>query len=175
MFQDHTSQPLNQNSIILHVPAILALGKGAIRLEQEQEDTIQEFLNGVTIGNLAYHAYVSRANISDIDVTLMVTKRLNDHKTSLFLNHGAIVGFLSSLIRKGNLTITSHSFSQGYQSGLETYCRFQNKLFTLSELCALISYKKGDSAYNAGYIYNFLKGLIQATHVVKPRIPGEGM
>lgn len=164
----------NQDSITLQLPVIFALGKGAISLEREDEDTIQEFLNGMTIGNLAYHAYTSKARVTATDVTLMIIKRLNARDTSPFLNYGVIVGFLATLIQKANLPPTSYAFNQGRFSGQEAYCQIRNRLLPLQELCTLIAEKHGkNSASHAGYVYGFIEAFTKNIRVVKPRIPGE--
>ncbi len=139
-----------------------------IRLEQDETAT-QDFIDGMTAGHLAYMVYGNKAHLFDTDLILLVVQRQNTRSSSPAFNTGFVMGYLSTLARKGIYQLTNRSYCEGHHEGLQAYCLLGRRyLFTLSELCSLIGWKhqEQNSAYNAGYVVGFVQGLTAGIQAV---------
>jgi hypothetical protein len=154
-------EQIRVTSPTLKLPTTLAIGKTTIRLEQDEIAT-QDFIDGMTAGHLAYMAHGNKAHLFDTDLILLVVQRQQMRQPSLAFNTGFIVGYLSTLARKGIYQLANPSFCEGHHEGLQAYCLLGRRhAFTQSELCRLMSWKhrEQNSAYNAGYVMGFIQGL----------------
>ncbi len=160
---------IQTTSPTLKLPLILTIGKTTIRLETD-ETTIQEFIDGMTAGHLAYMAQGRKAHLFDTDLILLVVQRYQMRQATLAFNGGYVTGYLSTLARKGTYYLSNASFCDGYHEGLHTYCLLRHRhTFTQDELCSLIGWQhqEQNSAYNAGYVVGFLQGVTLGTQVVR--------
>lgn len=152
-------------SSAMKLPTNLAIGKSAIHLEQG-EAAIQDFIDGMTAGHLAYMAYGKKATLFDTDLILLVVQRQHTPSSSPAFNAGFVVGHISTLVRKGVYQLTNSSYCEGHHEGLHACCLLSREhLFTLSEICSLIAWKhrEQNSAFDAGYVVGFLQGLTVGT------------
>jgi hypothetical protein len=158
-------------SATLKLPTNLSIGKSIIHLEQD-EPAIQDFIDGMTAGHLAYMVDGNKAHLFDTDLILLVVQRQKTLQASPAFNTGFIAGYLSTLVRKGVYQLTNSSYCEGHHEGLQAYCLLGHRhVFTLSELCSLLMWKhrEQNSAFNAGYVMGFIQGLtagIRATLVL---------
>lgn len=155
---------------------LLAIGRSAILLLEQDESTNEEFINAFQAGHLAYMLYWRNIQVTDTDIVLLFVKQLKTLRFSHLYNCAFLLGRLSTLIQKGRVSFTSHTFFTGYWHGMSDYCQFQQgkRLLTLNELCALLTFNHGNnSSYNIGYCYGFVAGVTQGMQAIKPLIPGE--
>lgn len=160
--QRQTCYAANMSGTLQQTQRALSVGKGAICLQYD-ESTTHEFLSGFQVGHLAYIADGwKEKSVLDTDLVLLFVKRQGNTLFSLFYISGILIGWVKTCIREKNTpTLTSKTFSLGYQDGLRAYSQLEKRFLTLGEITALMSYRHGAmSAYNVGYVYGFLEGWI---------------
>jgi hypothetical protein len=153
----------------------LPIGQEVIQCRLDENATV-DFLNGFQAGYLAYRLDWCMIVPLDTAMIMLFAKRQKTPCGSLFYDYGFLAGWLATCVRKSSgPVLTSKAFADGQQAGIQTYRDLGQQVLTLSEVCTLLSYRHGpNSAYNAGYVCGFVKGLTLGRRACKPSLPGEG-